>query len=473
MWRESERERESECRTMNGWLHLESAISRSNRPRSNKVDMSQVFELHIDTSATSDIQINAACFPPDAASGDLIAVRPHLGPGSKGKAKDSPLLFKIEPATVDAPDGKLGSAGGVSSSSAAAVAAQPRRRTAAAVTVSPTLASAFGWVQNRIRVDLELIASPPPPALCASHVELYFNNLYLSRPDSFVLALNLIGKVIHSNQRILLPGSGARLRVGDMWSSATTQPRRRRGSTFADAAQSSSTSHNLDSAYVTDATKLIFRSESSRSYLFIEVSQEMWQFEEDGGMLVEKCEMFLDEVFAHYSGKMSRDSEDKRSKGIPTSHVVSVILYGRVIYDDPEDAEEERAPLSQASDGTYYRDFFKVRQFDLAPSNTDDAKLFSPIPLGHPRSHAITFSEHHPDGRGRTSTVAGARAPTNSRRRYRKAFGKACVRPRVACARGDEPCAQLVRGALDRPRPAPDRVGSHRPHGGLVILPGR
>jgi hypothetical protein len=88
----------------------------------------------------------------------------------------------------------------------------------------------------------------------------------------------------------------------------------------------------------------------------------MWQFEEDGGMLVEKCEMFLEEVFAHYSGKMSRDSEDKRSKGIPTSHVVSVILYGRVIYDDREDAEEERAPLSQASDGTYYRDFFKVGQ---------------------------------------------------------------------------------------------------------------
>jgi hypothetical protein len=86
----------------------------------------------------------------------------------------------------------------------------------------------------------------------------------------------------------------------------------------------------------------------------------MWQFEEDGGKLLEKCEMFLEEVFAHYSGKMSKDSEDKRSKGIPTSHNVSVILYGRVIYDDREDAEEERAPLSQASDGTYYRDFFKV-----------------------------------------------------------------------------------------------------------------
>ncbi|GAA6010424.1 hypothetical protein JCM11491_006931 [Sporobolomyces phaffii] len=322
--------------------------------------MAQVHELHIDTSQTSDLVVNPACFPRDACPGDLIAVRPCLAPGSKGKAKDSPLLYKIEHAADDsnaATDAKLGTGG---------VAIQ-RRRTAAAVTVSPTLAAAFGWVQNRIRVQLTLISSPPPPALCASHVELYFNNLYLSRPDSFVLALGLIGKVLHSNQRILLPGSGARLRVGDMWSSTSsvTSSRRRRGSTVAEPTQSNS--HNLDSAYVTDSTKLIFRSESSRSYIFVEVSQEMWQFEEDGGMLVEKCEMFLEEVFAHYSGKMSKDSEDKRSKGIPTSHVVSVILYGRVIYDDREDAEEERAPLCQASDGTYYRDFFKVI-LDLTPS---------------------------------------------------------------------------------------------------------
>ncbi|GAA5884837.1 hypothetical protein JCM16303_007295 [Sporobolomyces ruberrimus] len=323
--------------------------------------MAQVLELHIDTSATTDIQISQACFPLDACPGDLIAVRPVLPASSKGKAKDSPLLYKIEHATDDhltAGDAKLGTGG---------VAIQ-RRRTAAAVTVSPTLAAAFSWIKNRIPVQLTLISSPPPPSLCASHVELYFNNLYLSRPDAFVLSLGLIGKVLHSNQRILLPGSGARLRVGDMWSStsaSSSSSRRRRGSTVVQDAQS--TSHNLDSAYVTDSSKLIFRSESSRSYIFIEVSQEMWQFEEDGGMLVEKCEMFLEEVFAHYSGKMSKDSEDKRSKGIPTSHVVSVILYGRVIYDDPDDAEEERAPLSQASDGTYYRDFFKVI-LDLTPS---------------------------------------------------------------------------------------------------------
>ena len=342
--------------------------------------MAQVLELHIDTSATTDIQINPASYPPNSFPGDLIAIRPYLDPSSKGKDKDSPLLYKVPHASDDETQTGEAKLGGIAAGGGVGIA---RRRNAAAVTVSPSLAAAFGWVKNRIQVQLTLVSldlafwlnftlisfclsqitSPPPPSMCASHVELYFNNLYLSRPDAFVLSLSLSDKVLYSNQRILLPGSGARLRVGDMWSSTSqmTSSRRRRGSRSAAADEDvQSTSHNLDSAYVTDSTKLIFRSESSRSYIFIEVSQEMWQFEEDGGMLVEKCEMFLEEVFAHYSGKMTKEAEDKRSKGIPTSHVVSVILYGRVIYDDQEDAEEERAPLSQASDGTFYRDFFKV-----------------------------------------------------------------------------------------------------------------
>ncbi|GAA5981416.1 hypothetical protein JCM5350_004056 [Sporobolomyces pararoseus] len=332
----------------------------------------QVYELHIDTSASSDIVINSACFPLNHSVGDLIAVRPYLEPTSKGKSREpSPLLYKIEHSHL-ATDDQAGTAAATTTTATSGVNIQ-RRRTASAVTVSPTLAAAFSWVTNRIRVTLELIPSPPPSTLCASHVELYFNNLYLSRPDSFMLSLSLINKVLHSNQRIVLPGSGARLRVGDMWSSTTTSTtttsqRSRRGSSSTNKqAMTTTSSHNLDSALITDSTKLIFRSESSRSYIFIEVSLEMWQFEEDGGTLYEKCEMFLEEVFAHYSGKMSKDSEDKRSKGIPTSHNVSVILYGRVVYDDREDAEEERAPLSVASDGTLYRDFFKVI-LDLTPS---------------------------------------------------------------------------------------------------------
>lgn len=134
----------------------------------------------------------------------------------------------------------------------------------------------------------------------------------------------------------------------------------------------------LDSAYITDETKIVFRSESARHYIFVEVSSELWQFEEDGSMLLEKAELFLQELFAHYSGKMTRDAEDTRSKGVATSHVTTIILYGRVIYDDAEDAEEARAPLQRLENGTWYRDFYKVRFLPPLPASNEPSHPSSP-----------------------------------------------------------------------------------------------
>lgn len=242
----------------------------------------------------------------------------------------------------------------------------------------------------------EQIPAPPPRRVCASHVELYFNNMYLSRPDSFSLTLSLANKVLHSGQRVALPGSGARLRVGDIWSAGpgpqtASKSKSRRGA----SSSSSSTAENarLDAAYVTEETKFVFRSEGGRAYIFVEVSEELWQFEEDGSMLLEKCDLFLQELFLHYSGKMSREAEDKRSKGVPTTHVVSIILYGRVIYDDEQDGEEERAPLCRLEDGTLYRDFYKVhhhriRQFSLITDCFPSAD--------HPRLVPFAAAVRHP-----------------------------------------------------------------------------
>ncbi|KAK4331647.1 Vacuolar membrane-associated protein IML1 [Rhodotorula toruloides] len=330
-------------------------------------------ELHIDTQAANDLTIHPAALPVDARAGDLVAVRPVLSPHSKGKARDRPLLYKVEKNAGDADElaGANGGAGGtadqqVGVAGTAAAAATTTRRGKAHVVVSATLAQSFSWVKNRIEVELSLIPAPPPRRVCASHVELYFNNMYLSRPDSFSLTLALANKVLHTGQRVALPGSGARLRVGDMWSAGPgPQPssKGRRGASSSSSAENA----RIDAAYVTEETKFVFRSEGGRAYIFVEVSEELWQFEEDGSMLLEKCDLFLQELFSHYSGKMSLEAEDKRSKGIPTTHIVSIILYGRVIYDDEQDGEEERAPLCRLEDGTLYRDFYKVI-LDLTPS---------------------------------------------------------------------------------------------------------
>ncbi|GAA5913391.1 hypothetical protein JCM6882_004107 [Rhodosporidiobolus microsporus] len=323
-------------------------------------------ELHIDTQAQQDVVVAPSAFPPDALPGDLIAIRPVLPSRSKGKGKDKPLLFKVDKAADPQEQENEGKGG---------VVGLARRRGKSQVTVSPMVAQSFGWVKNRIEVELSLVPAPIPRKLTASHVELYFNNMYLSRPDSFQLSLALTGKVLHVGQRVVLPGSGARLRVGDMYSAVTARTSSSASSARHDASSSSSSAAGkgfemntpLDSAYITDSTKIVFRSESARHYIFVEVSAELWQFEEDGSMLLEKAELFLHELFAHYSGKMTRDAEDTRSKGVATSHVTTIILYGRVIYDDAEDAEEARAPLQRLENGTLYRDFYKVI-LDLSPS---------------------------------------------------------------------------------------------------------
>lgn len=144
----------------------------------------------------------------------------------------------------------------------------------------------------------------------------------------FRLSLSLVSSVLFLNQRVTLPGSSARVRIGRLYNQHGRVVR---------------------SAIVDAETKIVFRSESARCFVFVEVAAEMWHFEEDGNLLREKCELFLGELFMQFYERTP-----------PTSHTVSIILYGRVVYDDNGEGEEERAPLSQAEDGSLYRDFYKV-----------------------------------------------------------------------------------------------------------------
>ena len=109
------------------------------------------------------------------------------------------------------------------------------------------------------------------------------------------------------------------------------------------------------SAWVDGETKIIFRSESARTYLFVEVSAEMFQFDE-GNMGAETAEIALGELVRNWQG-----GANSSRKGHAVNHVVSVILYGRVIYEDDGEGDEERAPVSRNESGMVYRDFYKVR----------------------------------------------------------------------------------------------------------------
>jgi hypothetical protein len=209
------------------------------------------FELHVDPNATIDINLNCHALPTGALPGDLVAIRPLTT--RNGKRNDRPLLYKVPPRGADDDDDVV-----------------KGRRAGAQVIVTPNVALSFPWAKRRTQVVLDLVSTshtvtelladgtmmqvfaPPPPHLTASHIELYFSNVYLGRPDMMRLFLSLASTVLYLNQRVTPTGSLARLRVGGIYN--------QEGKT-------------VRSAWVDENTKFIFRSESARCYVFVEVSQ--------------------------------------------------------------------------------------------------------------------------------------------------------------------------------------------------------
>ena len=70
---------------------------------------------------------------------------------------------------------------------------------------------------------------------------------------------------------------------------------------------------------MTSHSKFSFFTKSSQVYILVEMSKEMYEFDGDGYLQSEKCEMFLRSYF-------------ERCKVDASTHEVVVILYGRLFY---------------------------------------------------------------------------------------------------------------------------------------------
>lgn len=157
--------------------------------------------------------------------------------------------------------------------------------------------------------------------MALDHVELAFKEQYLGRSDMWRLQQNLKGTCVYHEKKILFAGS----------IKATVKR------LFAHEEQ-------MSSGYITETTRMIFRSASAKYFLFIQMSREMWEFDEDGELYFEKAvSNFLPHLF-------------NRWKDEGTNHVVSIVLFTRVFYetriDDPL--------INEAADGRFYKDFYKV-----------------------------------------------------------------------------------------------------------------
>ncbi|KAK2018070.1 domain found in Dishevelled [Colletotrichum eremochloae] len=180
------------------------------------------------------------------------------------------------------------------------------------------------------------------PATAASHVELSFKDQYLSRSDMWRLAVGeLTERTVYKGQSILF--------MGTIKAQVTA--------VYVDG-------RKTHSAFFTSNTRPIFRSESARYVLFIQMAREMWDFDSEGS-----GEILFNKVVNGFLPALFKKWAKLKAK-----HLVSIVLFARVEYDTGLTTELAGNTLhgdyytgAQISgERRPYKDFYRVVVSDMA-----------------------------------------------------------------------------------------------------------
>ncbi|KAK3847757.1 MAG: hypothetical protein J3R72DRAFT_519093 [Linnemannia gamsii] len=205
------------------------------------------------------------------------------------------------------------------------------------VSLTHSIAKVFGLSP---RQDV-IVQRVDPSQNAAKYVELTFRDQYVGRSDMWRLRTSLVGSCVFEGKKILYLGC-IRAQVKEIYVGNQSVP----------------------SGYISSDTRIIFRSESAKYFIFIQMSREMWEFDEDGDIFFERVIFgFLPQLFARWRGK--RDG--KAELEAPTNHVVSIVLFSRIFYQEEEEARlridgypGNQTGLQRDDEGRYYQDFYKV-----------------------------------------------------------------------------------------------------------------
>ncbi|KAI1209527.1 vacuolar membrane-associated protein IML1 [Annulohypoxylon truncatum] len=202
------------------------------------------------------------------------------------------------------------------------------------VYVSKQIGNAFN-----MRKGTQVILAPVDnltPAVEASHVELTFKDMYMSRADMWRLAVaDLTDHTVYKGQVVFFLGA-----IKATVSTVFVEGRRAR------------------SAFFGRNTRPIFRSESARYVLFIQMAREMWDFDSDGSgeiMFSKVVNGFLPALF-------------KKWALLQVKHLVSIVLFARVEYDTGLTTEFANSALHNDyytgyqtfGDRRPFKDFYRV-----------------------------------------------------------------------------------------------------------------
>ncbi|XP_012869948.1 PREDICTED: DEP domain-containing protein 5 isoform X3 [Dipodomys ordii] len=158
-------------------------------------------------------------------------------------------------------------------------------------------------------------------------VELTFKDQYIGRGDMWRLKKSLVSTCAYITQKVEF--AGIRAQAGELWVK----------------------NEKVMCGYISEDTRVVFRSTSAMVYIFIQMSCEMWDFDIYGDLYFEKAvNGFLADLFTKWKEKNC-------------SHEVTVVLFSRTFYDAKsidEFPEINRASIQQDHKGRFYEDFYKV-----------------------------------------------------------------------------------------------------------------
>ncbi|KAF2268804.1 hypothetical protein CC78DRAFT_613045 [Lojkania enalia] len=201
------------------------------------------------------------------------------------------------------------------------------------VSISEKIAKVFGF-RHRMQV---VVMPADEDTHSASHVEVTFRDEYLARADMWRMSIaELSNRTVYRGQKILFMGT-IKAAIKNVYINGQSR----------------------HSGYFSSRTKPVFRSESARYVLFIQMSKEMWDFDAEGAgeiMFNKVVNGFLPDLF-------------KRWMKINARHLVTIILFTRMQYDGgpatdyPDDTTNNASFVNQAR---LFRDYYRVVVSDMA-----------------------------------------------------------------------------------------------------------
>ncbi|KAJ5138997.1 Winged helix-turn-helix transcription repressor DNA-binding [Penicillium bovifimosum] len=261
--------------------------------------------VHDEMFSREEILLNPAAFGESGVRvGDVVEILPARASGDTGYSN-------LKPEAARESHGEINAATQVDSTSKFKTPLQNRclfvvkalppdikaRHPQLEISVTNNIASIFGF-KNRTQVVLSIVDREQ---CAASHVDIAFRDQFMVRSDMWRLVMSeLSDKIIYKGQKITFMGS-LKATVKNIFIREK----------------------KCLSGYFSPRTIPIFRSESAKYVLFIQMSKEMWAFDSEGTgdiLFSRVINGFLPELF-------------KRWANSDAKHLVTIVLFTRVEYD--------------------------------------------------------------------------------------------------------------------------------------------